>query len=377
MIESKQVINLTKKLISVETTNGKSLAGAKILKQFFDDNGLKSTVNEYSPGEGNIIVKVGPIENGAFLLSGHIDTVPFGDLSKWIHHPLSAHEEQGYIWGRGSVDMKAGTAVLANLMVEASRVEDQFKKGLIFAGSGQEEVGLLGAKALVEDGIMLNVEQVLIAEPTSLNSIIYEKGILWLEVECFGVQSHGSRPELGKNAIEGLALILDDLKKLLPTLENEAVGRTSINFGMISGGSAPNVVPDYAKLTCDIRTTPGVSTQEIIRIFTNYFDEIQNGFTYKLNVLQSEESLETSSTVLANIILEETKMRVSKASSIKMTGTYFGTDGAIFIDKKNVPFVIYGPGSTELLHQTNEKVSIEEISIAYESIWQSILKYCT
>ncbi len=365
------VIELTRKLVQTDTTLGKSKDGALILKDFFEENGIDARIDEYAPGEANIVAKIGPKDAKKIILSGHIDTVPFGDSNEWVHDPLSAQISEGVMWGRGTVDMKGGTSALAHSFVDAIKIESELSHQIVFAGSAQEEVGLLGAKHLEKNGLMQDAEYLIIGEPTNLEPKSFEKGIIWFNVAAKGKQAHASRPELGKNAIEALGRIMPKLKECLPDYSIPEVGQTTINFGMIKGGSAYNVVAENAVLSCDVRTTPGIDNSKVIEIVKQVLSTQDDGIEYEFELVQEDKAVQSKTQDFPKLV--KNVVEQFKGHSVEIGGTYYATDAAALMANTDINMVILGPGSTELLHQTNERIEINEL-VEAQQIYSEIIK---
>ncbi len=359
------------KLVQTDTTIGKSEDGARIIKEFLEENGVSAQLDTYEKGEANVIASIGPKEAPSIIISGHIDTVPFGNVDDWKHHPLSGEIIDGIMWGRGTVDMKGGTAALAQSLIDLAKHEDKLDYRIVFAGTAQEEVGLRGAKVLEKQGIMKDASYLIIGEPTDLEPKSFEKGIIWFDVVAIGKQAHASRPDLGNNAIEALGRLMPKLKGILPEHSIPEVGRTTINFGKISGGTAYNVVAEEAKLSCDIRTTPGVDNQEVIRRVRELLSSIDDGISYQFEFIQEDKAVQSLGQEFPQLVKEITEK--VRGTSVSIGGTYYATDAAALMANKDLPMVIFGPGSTKLLHQTNEHCPIDQVLQA-RRIYTDVLK---
>lgn len=365
------VISLMKDLVQTDTTLGKSEAGASILKEFFEANGISAKMDRYQKGESNVIASIGPKEAPSIIISGHIDTVPFGNVEDWRYHPLSAEIVDGIMWGRGTVDMKGGTSALAHSLVDMVQLEDELKYKIVFAGTGQEEVGLLGAKVLEKQGLMHDAEFLIIGEPTELEPKSFEKGIIWFDIHARGKQAHASRPDLGNNAIEAIGRLMPKIKEILPEHSIPEVGRTTINFGKVVGGTAYNVVAEEATLSCDIRTTPGVDNNDVIGRVKDLLDSIDDGIQYSFHFVQEDKAVQSLGQEFPNLVKKITEEITGR--TVEIGGTYYATDAAALMANKDLPFVIFGPGSTKLLHQTNEHCPIDQV-VQARKIYTRILK---
>jgi succinyl-diaminopimelate desuccinylase len=367
-----EILELTKKIVKLDTSKT-SIEAAYLLVEFFKNHGLEPIIYEYDEGQVNVEVRIGPKAGQKILISGHLDVVPAGDPSKWEHDPFLGEIVDGYLWGRGSVDMKAGTAMLAGLMIELK--DKELKHEIIYVATSQEEVGLLGAQNYVKNGIDGKISHIIIAEPTDLQALVMEKGILWYEIKAFGKQAHASRPDLGVNAIEGLTKLFPELYTVIPDVEVPDLGKTTLNIAVIEGGVAANMIPETAKVLCDMRLTPGVTIKEIEDGIKQI---VENNTTTELKFeysrIEGSEAVKSANNSFAKKLRDLTKKYYGK--DYQLSGAFYATDGAIFMelgDPDYTQFVIYGPGSTKLLHQTNEKLDLNQLNISRKVLYEAIL----
>ncbi|OLS28656.1 MAG: putative succinyl-diaminopimelate desuccinylase [Candidatus Heimdallarchaeota archaeon LC_2] len=369
-----KVQNLVQKMVQTDSTTS-TIEVASIYQEFLIENGYSVKLDEYEPTKANVEVRIGPSNAKKIIISGHMDTVPIGNPDIWTHHPFSGKIVDGKLWGRGSVDMKGGTGTLAGVMVELLIHEDDLQYEVILAATADEEVGLLGAHNFVKKGLMENAEHLLIAEPTSLGVAIMEKGIIFGNVLAYGKQAHASRPDLGHNAIEALARLMPKLHGILPDVSTPELGKSTLNIGVIQGGTVANVVPEMAEMSIDYRMTPGVENELVLsRLKEILVNNSSDGIRYELkdNNTINKPALISSTTELGDKLADYSE----KYTGVKPTlgGMFYATDAAEFIGNKNMSFAIYGPGSTELLHQTNERLSLKELDISRQVIRDTVLE---
>lgn len=369
----KTIEDLTQELVRINTTNGRTIEAAVHYGEFLEEHGIDFKINEYSDGKANLETRIGPNQGKAIVVSGHLDVVPVGDINSWTHHPFSGKIIDGELWGRGSVDMKGGAALLAGVLIELLKHEDDLTHQIRLAITAEEEIGLLGAQEFAKGDIMDNATHLLITEPTDLGVAIMEKGIIWAEVKALGKQAHASRPDLGRNAIEGLVALLPSLHGLLPDNYLEEVGKSTLNIGTISGGSAANVVAETAQMICDFRLTPGVDNGKIISSIENLIeDRKEESLKFDLNVISSAPAIISSDKSLGEKLAGYTSKYTGKKP--ELGGMYYATDAAALLEGREASFAIYGPGSTELLHQTNERLDLEQLDMARKVIFDTILE---
>lgn len=372
-----EVENLTQKMVQTDSTVS-TVEVATLYRDFLTEHGYSAKLDEYEPTKANVEARIGPSNAKKIVISGHMDTVPIGNPDKWTHHPFSGKIEDGILWGRGSVDMKGGTAALAGVMIELLKHEDDLRYEVILAATADEEIGLLGAHEFVNQGIMKDVEHLLIAEPTSLGVANMEKGIIFGSVRAHGKQAHASRPDLGHNAIEALARIMPKLHDLLPDTSTPELGKSTLNIGVINGGTVTNVVPEYAEMSVDYRMTPGVENELVVSRLRKVLEENSNeGVRYELDtdMTLNAPALVSSTTELGDMLATHTEKFTGNKP--KVGGMFYATDAAAFMGNSKMSFAIYGPGSTELLHQTNERLSLKELDISRQVIRDTVLEIAT
>jgi succinyl-diaminopimelate desuccinylase len=214
--------------------------------------------------------------------------------------------------------------------------------------TADEESGCTGAEAVADSGVLAGVKYGVCAEPTSLDVLVGEKGILWSKVIARGKSAHGSRPEEGLNAIQLCGSAIEVLLPLDYSYEpDELLGRMTLNIGMIQGGIKINVVPDYCEARLDMRTVKGQTIEGIL-------DEMRS--RRKAAVVTPRDS------PIVKVALEAVEKEIGK-KSVPTAATY-GTDCSVLQPRVGILNVICGPGSIEQAHQPNEYISIEQLNQA-------------
>ena len=135
------------------------------------------------------------------------------------------------------------------------------------------------------------------------------------------------------------------------------------------GGTAANVIPQYARARFDCRITPGITNDEVISRYKKVVEEFDSEIKFDFDLIESASSILSKTTNFAELLMENTKKYVSR--EIEIGGAYYATDGAVFMEYlKNQPeFVIFGPGSTELLHQTDERMEVSQLELSKKIIY--------
>jgi acetylornithine deacetylase len=239
-----EIFELTKALINIESVTGHERACAEFLRGYLTARDFEVELQSVSRDRSNVFAKAGKPD---VVLSTHIDTVP----------PfLPAREDEDFIYGRGACDAKG---ILASQIVAAERLlsEKVTDFGLLFLVG--EETSSDGAREanLHPPGSRYMIN----GEPTENKLVVGSKGNLRVEIRSRGKMAHSAYPHLGESAIDKLVDVLADLRKV-PLPHDPLLGPATLNVGVISGGRAPNVVPDYASAQIVIRT---VNSSEEIR----------------------------------------------------------------------------------------------------------------
>jgi len=312
-----ELFELTKTLINIESITGHERACAEFLRDYLTARNFEVELQPVSRDRSNVFARMGKPD---VVLSTHMDTVP----------PfLLANEDAEFIYGRGSCDAKG---ILAAQIVAAERLirEGVTDFGLLF---------LVGEEATSDGAREANLHApgsryIINGEPTENKLVVGSKGVLRLDIRCKGKMAHSAYPHLGESAIDRLLDVLGDLRKV-PLPEDPLLGSTTLNIGVISGGRAPNVVPDQAAAQVMIRTVSG--TEELRRMISAVLEgRCEFEFVRDTPILQMERLDGYETGVVA-----------------------FGTDLPA-LSCWGRP-VLLGPGSINVAHSGHERVRKSEL----------------
>jgi acetylornithine deacetylase len=282
------------------------------------------------PGRDNIFVRFG---DPHVTLSTHIDTVP-------PFFPSSEDSEN--IYGRGACDTKG---IIASMIVASERLLDSgFRNfGLLFVVG--EERNSAGAQVAAHTP--RGSKFIINGEPTENQLALGSKGALRFEILAKGRMAHSAYPELGDSAILKLLNSLDRIRGLpLPT--DEVLGASTLNIGTISGGRAPNVIPDEAKAEIFIRVVGDITE------------------------LRKELTAIAKPDCEAQEILFIPAVHLGSLEGMKTTVVAFTTDIPAFESTWGQPFLI-GPGSIHVAHTSGEHIPKNQIIEAVE-IYQQMAR---
>ena len=326
-------------------------------------------------GLGNVIGRIGTGKK-ILAIDGHMDTVDLGNLDNWDFDPLGGEIKDGYVHGRGTVDQEGGPAAF----VTSGRIlkELGFDKDLTiyFVGSVMEEdCDGLCWKYIVEEE-KIKPDFVISTEPTNLNIYRGHRGRMEMHVHFYGVSSHGSAPERGKNAIYMASQAALEIEKLNERLKfDEFLGKGTVTISeMVTGSPSLCAVADYARIHLDRRLTWGETKESAVA----EIEDLIKGMNAKVEVLEYKETAYTGLEYGMEKYYPTWKIPVD--SEIVQTGVKsfkglfnkdpkidkwtFSTNGIMTNGVYGIPTIGFGPGNEVLAHAPNEKVLISDLVAA-------------
>ena len=359
-----KTITLCQNLIQTMSISGDELPIARLAAEYLAHAGLQVELIEHEPRHASVLaVLEGSGEKPALLFSAHMDTVSPGE-ARWQHDPFAAEIAEGKIWGRGASDMKSGMAALMCAAETLANCGMPRKGDLYLALSAGEETGLVGARALIEPLANKGIQAALIAEPSTNELVIAEKGALWLQLITHGKTAHGSMPECGHNAIVMMLELLQELQQsAFDHNPHPLLGNFTHSLNVISGGVGTNVVPDLCTAAVDMRTVPGQDHHQIIAQIQYLFQKLEKrlpGFKADIGVLNDCPPLSVAEDN-PFVQLAAQAAQIITAKVVRPRGVRFFSDAAALIPALQIPWVIIGPGTAELAHQPDEYVEIEKL----------------
>lgn len=364
------MISLTRELISHNTVNppGNEAIVAELLGNLLAEHGFTVRLPRYEKNRLHLVAEKGLSgHTPPLVLSGHLDTVPPGELP-WRTDPFVGTCAGDKIFGRGSSDMKSGVAAMTAAAIEST--EDVLPEGgvrLIFTAG--EELGCQGIRQLVntrqEPG---NASAVIVGEPTANKPAIGHKGALYLKASTSGKTAHSSMPELGDNAIYKAARAITRIETFdFQASGDSLLGFPTINIGEMQGGLNINSVPDHAWFTIDIRSTGQIRHPSILqRLMRELGEEVSLETLVDLNPVSTMEA-----DPFVQLVYKVCK--AEKVSEPWPKSLPYVTDGSVLQPfYGGVPTIILGPGEPGMAHQTDEFCYIETIKQSV-SIYKSII----
>jgi acetylornithine deacetylase len=303
-------------------------------------------------------------------LIGHTDTVPYDP--NWTE-ALELIEREGKLYGRGACDTKAfiAAALTAIETVDLNKLARPL--ALIF--TADEEVGLIGAKRLAE-ARNIQSRYAIVGEPTSLRPMRAGKGYCLAEITIMGREGHSAYPALGSSAVFGAARLITALERIGVQLESEQHDAfdppfTTLNVGLVHGGTAKNVIAGECRFTLEWRPIPGQDPKRLLDLLFAAI-EVEKGrdsnFRCEVDAARADEGFETAADSTLVALLEE--ISGNEAGTVA-----FGTEAAQMAEL-GAEAVVLGPGDIRAAHRTGEFVPIDELKTCVSILERAIRQLC-
>lgn len=331
----------------------------------------------YSDGNGvekiNLLAVAGPDagnSNVELALVGHTDTVPYDP--DWTA-ALQLSEREGKLFGRGACDTKAFIAA-ALTAVDGLELKN-LRRSLALLFTADEEIGLIGAKRFADERRM-RARFAIVGEPTSLRPMRAGKGYCLAEITVRGREAHSAYPSLGTSAVFGAARLIVRLEEIAKELETGTHADfdppyTTLNVGVVHGGTAKNVVPGLCSFTLEWRPIPGQKPEHLLDLLhAAIADETarDSNLVFAVDAARADQGFETSASSELVTLLE--------ALTGNGAGTVaFGTEAAQMAEL-GAEAVVLGPGNIREAHRTGEFVPVSELEACVTVLRQAIEKFC-
>jgi len=368
--------DLLKQLIRAESTavKGES-AAAEVIARHFQEHGIDCRIDSWDKRRSNVIAHVQTTRRRpALLFVCHLDVVGAGD-EPWRHPPFEAVEENGKIYGRGTVDMKGPTASVVEAICQVVEAKTPLEGDIVFAATAGEETDSAGVQRFMQTRDWLpELAGIIIPEPTALAVVTAHRGLFWLKITTRGKAVHSSMAEHGVNAIGSMKRVLDELEDYrIEFPPHPQLGPSTMSINTISGGEAMNIVPDRCTLGVDIRTLPG-QDHEAIRYD---FERMLATLVARVPQFEAELAVERFAGAMETDPQCPFVKTFCSAVGVDLTNPIPFTTDAPHLAPLGAPTVIYGPGNPKLCHQTDEYIETADLQAAADSFKRAILTFLT
>lgn len=373
-------IGLAEALVRIDTRNPSMVPGApgeigavRLLAELLPGWGFTVETRELPGGRANLVARIGGGGGRTLMFNGHLDVVGVDGM---VHAPFDAERRDGRLYGRGSADMKGGVAAMCAAAARAAATG--LGGEIVVACVADEEYESIGTRALVEDGI--RADAAIITEPTRLAICPAHRGFTWVELEFHGRAAHGSRYDLGVDAIAHAALVLSHLHTYqrgeLATRTHPLLGHASLHASTIEGGTGWSIYPDRCTLRLERRTLPGeppdVALQEVAEAVA-HAHRLEPNLEATIAVVGSQAPSDVP--VESPVVRELGNSLVRAGETVRIEGMSAWTDAAL-LNAAGIPTICFGPGDIALAHSAEEWVPIDEVERAAHVLELFALEWC-
>lgn len=363
-------VALLRALVRTDSCNPSLVAGgagegevARTLASILANWGMNVSLMEAAPGRPNVVARIGPSGGGrrSLMFNGHIDVVGVDGM---VHPPFEAFERAGRLYGRGSCDMKGGVAAMCAAAVHAA--DAGIDGEIIVAAVVDEEFESIGTRTLIASGV--RADAAIVTEPTRMAINPAHRGFTWAEFELRGRAAHGSRYDLGIDAIQHAGILLGTLDELqrdvLDKRTHPLLGHASLHASTISGGSGWSTYPDACTLRVERRTLPGETTEGVMREFEGACARAKERAPALEVVVRHVFSQRPSDVAVDAPLVRALGHAMREEGETEVVeGMSAWTDAALLNDA-GIPAICYGPGDIVLAHAAEEWIPVDEVSRA-------------
>lgn len=315
----------------------------------------------------NLLLSIGPRDVPGYILSGHTDVVPAQEV-EWASDPFKLHRDGDRLYGRGTTDMKGflACALAALPMLGATAL----KRPIHLALSYDEEAGCRGVPHLLQALPELCAKPVgaIIGEPSRMQAVRGHKGKAAVRLEVIGRSGHSSRPDLGLNAVHTMAGVISKAVAYGRMLEAGPLDMdfeppsSTLQFGVITGGQAVNIIPDRCSADIELRSIPAVSPTALLDPVKAELQALRDkGFEVLWHPLSAYPAFSIPEhNPLAQLMVALTGQQTVPAVS-------YGTEAGLF-QQAGIDAIICGPGDISRAHRPNEYIEMAEMQACKQMI---------
>ena len=362
---------MIQRLVAFDTTSRESNLGLiEWVRDWLQALGIESRLTYDSDRKkANLFATIPNGTRPGIVLSGHTDVVPV-DGQPWDTDPFTATIKHDRIYARGSCDMKSFIA--AALAMTPRFLAADLKAPVHFALSYDEELGCLGVRGLIEDLVRNNITAAgcIVGEPTDMQPVIANKGMRTFRCCVRGKEAHSALAPHGVNAIEYAARLVAYIRQIADRMRATEtrdpgfqVPFTTLQTGLIRGGTAPNIVPRDCEFHFEFRYLPGADPDSLEREIKAYARETlepemravdpHSGFEFftKAEIPGLDTAEGARVTALAQALA-----RNRGAAKVA-----YAAEAGLF-QQAGIPSIICGPGSIEQAHKPNEFIALDQVA---------------
>jgi acetylornithine deacetylase len=357
------------KLISFDTTSRNSnIPLIAWIEDYLDRFSVPHMRVDYETGsKTNLFATIGPDIAGGIVLSGHTDVVPV-DGQDWTSDPFTMIERDNHLFGRGTADMKAFIAVVLALVPEFLKLNLRIPLHLAF--SCDEEVGCKGVRPLVDylKHSDKKPSAAIIGEPTSMQVVNGHKSAVRFSTEITGFEGHSAHTDQGVNAIMVAGEIIHEINSIRRDLieMGDPSGRydppySTVHIGIISGGTANNIIPKTCSFNWETRLLPGFDEDyapDRVNAVAQKLEPAMKAIAPTAGIVVAKANSVPGLAAEKDSAAEQLALHCSHTNSTHTVS--YCTEAGLF-QQAGIPAVVCGPGSIEQAHKPDEFIAVSEL----------------
>ena len=365
-------------LVRIDSTNPALVPGgagetpiAHFLVDWLTRHDIAAELDEAAPGRRSVIATVKGTGGGrSLMLNAHLDIVS----TEGMAHPFEPTIRDDRMYGRGTYDMKGGLAACLLALLDAR--DAGLRGDVILTAVADEEHASLGMQSVLR---RVTADAAIVAEPTEMNVSIAHKGFTWHEITTSGRAAHGSRPDLGVDAIAHMGRILGKLEELGHSLTareaHPLLGHGSLHASLITGGQELSSYPERCTLQVERRTLPGETAEGVTSEIEAILDELRRDPAFRaehrLTLTREPFSVARDEGIVQ--ALHHAATRVLGAPPAVVGQNFWADSG--FLADAGIPTVVFGPCGGGA-HATEEWVDLASVDQLHTILTATIHEFC-
>jgi acetylornithine deacetylase len=336
---------------------------ARFVARWAEEAGLSVEIVEPLPGRPSVVATATGRGGGrSLMLNAHLDTVGVAGMAT----PHEPRVQDGRLYGRGSYDMKGGLA--ACMLATAAAGRAGFPGDVLLAAVSDEEHSSVGVQAVVEQ---FKTDACVVTEPTSLQVCVAHKGFAWWRITAHGRAAHGSRPDLGSDAIARMGPVLTGLAELDRSLEERMhplVGRASVHASLIEGGQELSSYPERCVLEVERRTLPGETRQAVAEELRWL---LRDGLEGEVTLVREPFEVDREEAIVAVVREQAAGIMGREPETVGHTAWM----DAAFTQADGIPTVVFGPDGAGA-HEVEEWVDLASVETCARVLLATATEFC-
>lgn len=374
-------VALLQVLVRIDSVNPGLVPGAageaaiaSFTASWLESRGFEITRLETTAGRPSIVAVAPGTGNGQSLMfNGHLDTVT---LAGYDGAPLEPKIEDGRMYGRGTFDMKAGIAAM--MIAAASAAAQPHRGDIIVALVADEEFASAGTEEVLRH---FTADAAIISEPSHEDIVIAHRGFAWIDVTVHGVAAHGSRPDLGIDAIAKAGRFLTGIDELAGSLQNgpshPILGSGTVHASLIRGGEEISSYPAQCTVSVERRTVPGETADTFeteLRAILDGLAATDPDFRYTLTRGLERHPFEVpAGTPIVQTVVSAAEAVTGKVPNLR--GEPFWTDAALMLEA-GIPGLLFGVDGGGA-HAATEWIELDSLDRVSRILARTAVNFCS